>query len=220
MSRARVVSVNVGAIGSLHWRGRHYRSAFAKSPRSGSVQVGRLGLTGDRQADLTVHGGVTKAVYAYPVEHLNAWSEELGEVLGPGAFGENLTTSGLLETEVAVGDRLTIGTATLIVTQPRVPCVKMNARFQRADMTRRFVRARRPGFYMRVLEPGRVASGDEITRIAAPGVAVRTVFDLLSGATGDEAALVDVLALPSLGDGARADLEQRLRRLRERPGGQ
>jgi len=123
-------------------------------------------LDGDRQADLTVHGGRDKAVYGYPSEHYPFWKKELPGVELPwGSFGENLTTSGLLEGTVYIGDRFTIGTAEVVVTQPRLPCFKLNLKFQRDDLIKRFLAGGRTGFYFRVLREGEVGAGDEIVRV-------------------------------------------------------
>jgi len=122
-----------------------------------------LNLEGDRQADLTVHGGQDKAVYVYPSEHYSFWKKELPGVDLPwGAFGENFTTQALLETGVCLGDRFNIGTAEVVVTQPRLPCFKMNLKFDRGDMVKRFLASRRTGLYFRVLREGEVGAGDEI----------------------------------------------------------
>jgi len=120
-----------------------------------------LNLEGDRQADLTVHGGQDKAVYVYPSEHYSFWKKELPGIDLPwGAFGENFTTQGLLETGVCLGDRFNIGTAEVVVTQPRLPCFKMNLKFDRGDMVKRFLARRRTGFYFRVLREGEVGAVD------------------------------------------------------------
>jgi MOSC domain-containing protein YiiM len=127
------------------------------------VAVGELNLEGDRQADLRVHGGSSKSVYVYPSEHYDFWRSELPETELPwGAFGENLTTDGLLETEVRRGDRLRIGTAEFGVTVPRYPCYKLGIRFQRSDILRRFAQSGRSGFYLTILQTGSLAADDEI----------------------------------------------------------
>jgi MOSC domain-containing protein YiiM len=126
----------------------------------GRVRVNRLNLAGDQQSDLSVHGGPEKAVYAYPSEHYAYWGRELpGTDLPWGAFGENLTTQGLLEEGVKIGDRLRVGSAEFVVTQPRMPCYKLGVRFSRADMVKRFLQSGRPGFYLAVLREGEVGSG-------------------------------------------------------------
>lgn len=161
---ARVLSVNVGLPRAVHWGGRTVRTAIFKEPVAGRVAVRRHNLAGDAQADLRVHGGEKKAVYAYPHEHYAWWRELLGRELEPGAFGENLTIEGLLETEARVGDRLRIGTAVLAVTQPRMPCYKLGIRFGDDAFVQRFLESDRPGFYLAIVEEGEVGAGDAIER--------------------------------------------------------
>jgi MOSC domain-containing protein YiiM len=159
----KVLSVNVGRPQDIEWRTETLQTAIYKAPVSGSVAVARLNIAGDQQADLSVHGGPEKAVYAYPSEHYAFWREKLPGVALPwGSFGENLTIEGLLETAVRVGDVLRIGTTELVVTQPRMPCFKLNVRFQRPDMVKRFMRSGRTGFYLAVLNEGHVGAGDPI----------------------------------------------------------
>jgi MOSC domain-containing protein YiiM len=158
----KLISVNVGLPREVQWRGRTVRTSIWKSPVEGRRHVGRFNVDGDRQADLRIHGGTQKAVYVYPSEHYAYWREELGEDLSWGAFGENLTLEGLLERDVATGDRLTIGTAEFMVSQPRTPCFKLMIRFGRDDMIQRFRAARRPGFYLSVVREGEVGAGDDI----------------------------------------------------------
>ena len=137
-----------------------------KTPVQKRLRMRALNLEGDRQADLSVHGGQDKAVYAYPSEHYPYWKNELpGMELPWGTFGENLTTEGLLESDVGLGDRFTIGTAEVVVTQPRLPCFKLNLKFDRDDMVKRFLASRRTGFYFRVLREGEIGAGDEIVRV-------------------------------------------------------
>jgi MOSC domain-containing protein YiiM len=129
--------------------------------------VTRLGLEGDAQADHRVHGGPDKAVYAYPSEHYAFWARELpGTALPWGAFGENLTTEGLLEGDVRPGDRFLAGSAELQVTDPRMPCYKLGVRFERDDMVKRFLASGRTGFYLAVVREGEVAAGDPIELVA------------------------------------------------------
>jgi MOSC domain-containing protein YiiM len=163
----RVVSVNVGLPRAVRWRGREVTTAIFKEPAHGRLPIRRLNLDGDRQADLTVHGGAAKAVYAYPLEHYAFWREELGEELALGAFGENLTVEGLpLEDAVAVGDRFRVGTAQLVVTQPRLPCYKLGIRFGRKEMIKRFLASGRTGYYFAVAVEGDVAAGDQLQTLA------------------------------------------------------
>jgi MOSC domain-containing protein YiiM len=162
----RVISVNVGLPRPVPGRGGMVMTGIFKDPVAGRVRVRRLNLAGDRQADLSVHGGPDKAVYAYPSEHYPFWRNELPEhELAWGAFGENLTTEGWWEDEVHVGDRFRIGTAEMVVTQPRMPCFKLGLRFGRDDVIARFLESGRPGFYLRVLQEGEVEAGDPCERI-------------------------------------------------------
>jgi MOSC domain-containing protein YiiM len=175
----RVVSVNVGYPRPVVWQGRRIMTGIFKEPVAGRVAVRRLNLEGDGQADLSVHGGPDKAVYAYPSEHYPFWRNELElSDLPWGAFGENLTTEGLWEDEVHVGDRFRIGTAEAVVTQPRTPCFKLGIRFGREDVIERFLESGRPGFYLRVLQEGDVAAGDSMERIHEEENRV-TVVDLV-----------------------------------------
>jgi MOSC domain-containing protein YiiM len=148
------------------WKGQTLTTAIFKAPVQGQVMMRTLDLDGDRQADLSVHGGPYKAVYAYPVEHYSFWRTELPEMeLRWGAFGENLTTEGLDESGTHIGDRFRIGAATVMVTQPRVPCFKLAAKFRRDDILKRFLSSGRSGFYFSVVEEGLIAAGDTIERI-------------------------------------------------------
>ena len=159
----RVVSVNVGLPREVLWKGTRVSTGIFKSPVTGSVEVKTLNLRGDQQADLTVHGGVHKAVYAYPSEHYPFWRGELPQAdLAWGAFGENLTTEGLMEDALYIGDRLRVGSALLMVTQPRMPCYKITIRFDRDDMIKRFIASKTSGFYFSVVEEGEVAAGSPI----------------------------------------------------------
>ena len=138
-------------------------TAIFKEQVDGPVKVNELNLEGDAQADLRVHGGWSKAVYVYPVEHYEFWRSELPEMqLGNSQFGENLTVEGLLETDVFIGDRLKIGTAEFVVTEPRLPCYKLGIRFGRKDILRRFLQSRRTGFYLAVTRTGDIAAGEAI----------------------------------------------------------
>ena len=159
----KVLSVNVGLPRIVEYNGEPVSTAIFKTPVSGSVRVGETNLEGDRQADLRVHGGYYKAVYVYPSENYDFWRSELEDVeLVAGHFGENLTTLGVLETDVNVGDRLRIGSAEFAVTQPRSPCYKLNIRFRRNDMIKRFVKSGLSGFYLSIEKTGELAAGDDI----------------------------------------------------------
>jgi len=163
----RLISVNVGPVRQLgRVRGKPVRSGFVKKPVSGTVKVGRLNLERDRQADLTVHGGMDKAVYVYPSEHYPFWAQKYPDMELPwGSFGENLTTEGLLEDEVHIGDRLVAGSAEFAVTQPRFPCYKLGLRFGTQAILKVFLDSERSGYYLRVLREGEVKAGDEIRTV-------------------------------------------------------
>jgi len=163
----KIVSLNIGLPREVTWRGLHVTTGIFKEPVEGRVALRKLNLDGDRQADLTVHGGEFKAVYCYPLEHYDYWKKELpGRELPMGSFGENFTTEGWLEDSVHLGDRFAIGSAEVIVTQPRLPCYKLGVRFQSDDMVKRFLASGRMGFYLAVTREGEVGAGDEIKVIA------------------------------------------------------
>ncbi len=182
----RVVSVNVGTPRQVRVPGGLVPTAIFKSPVEGRVKLRRHNLAGDRQADLTVHGGANKAVYQYPSEHYSYWAGQLPDADLPfGAFGENLTTAGLLEDAVRIGDRFRIGSAILQVTQPRMPCFKLGIRFGRADMVKRFWLSGRSGIYFSVVEEGELGSGDAVEQVGA-GPEEITVADVVRLFKGDE----------------------------------
>ena len=163
MSALKLLSINVGKPREVEWHGRIVRTSIFKSPVLNPVRVATLNLEGDEQSDLTVHGGVHKAVYAYPSEHYPFWRKEISGLDLPwGAFCENFTTEGLLEEAVHIGDRLRVGSAEFIVTQPRMPCYKLGIRFGRPEIVKRFLQSGRSGFYLGVLEEGRISAGDSV----------------------------------------------------------
>jgi MOSC domain-containing protein YiiM len=209
----KVVSVNVGLPREIAWRGETLRSAIFKQPVAGRVAVRGHNLAGDRQADLSVHGGPDKAVYAYPVEHYALWSAELPELaLGWGAFGENLSTEGLLETEVQVGDRYRVGSAQLVVTQPRIPCHKLAARHARPDLPKRLLASGRSGFYLRIEVEGELGAGDAIERVSRDerGLRVADIYALLGARKGDTALLRRAVEHPDLAASWREHLQSQL----------
>lgn len=166
----RLISVNVGQPRLAMYREQTVSTGIFKQPVSGSVALRTLNLDGDRQADLTVHGGPFKAVYAYPSEHYVFWHTELpGSNLPWGMFGENFTTEGLFESDLHVGDRLRVGTAIIMVRQPRVPCYKLGIKFQRNDILARFLRSGRSGFYFSVEQEGTVSTGDSFEVLSREG---------------------------------------------------
>jgi MOSC domain-containing protein YiiM len=216
----RILSVNTGRPAPLAHGGRTVTSGIVKRPAAGRVAVGPAGLEGDGQADLTVHGGPDKAVYAYPSEHYAHWAAELGRAdLGPGHFGENLTLEGLLEHEVSIGDLLRAGDALLEVSQPRVPCFKLGMRMGDPRFLKPFLRSGRVGFYLRVREGGSLAAGDRLA-LERPGAAgSMTVGEvaalLLDGAGPDE--LDRGAAVAALPLGWRQGFAERAVALRRRP---
>jgi len=160
---ARLVSLNVALPRLTVYNGQTINTGIFKQPVPGAVSLRILNLDGDRQADLNVHGGPFKAVYAYPSEHYAFWKGELPDTDLPwGMFGENFTTEGLFEDDLHIGDRLQTGTAILMVRQPRLPCFKLAAKFRRDDILERFLDSGRSGFYFSVEEEGTVRAGDSI----------------------------------------------------------
>jgi len=163
----KVVSLNVGLPREVEWGGYIVTTGIYKQPVEGRVALRKLNLDGDRQADLTVHGGEYKAVYCYPLAHYEYWKKELpGRELPLAIFGENFTTDGMLEDSVHLGDTFSVGSAEVIVTQPRLPCYKLGIRFQSDDMVKRFIASARTGFYLAVTREGEVGAGDDIKTIA------------------------------------------------------
>src|SRR6266436_3026888 len=173
----KLVSLNTGLPREVSWHGRIVTTAIFKEPARGRVALRKLNLDGDRQADLTVHGGEHKAVYCNSLVHYDYWKKELpGRELPMGMFGENFTiddgTDGLPEESVHLGDRFSIGTAEVVVTQPRLPCYKLGVRFGSDDMVKRFLASGRTGFYVAVVREGEVGAGDEIEVISGEANAV------------------------------------------------
>jgi MOSC domain-containing protein YiiM len=163
----KLVSLNTGLPREVQWRGQIVSTGIYKEPVEGRVALRQLNLDGDRQADLSVHGGEHKAVYCYPLAHYDYWKKELpGRDLPLAIFGENFTIDGLLENSVHLGDRFSVGSAEVVVTQPRLPCYKLGIRFQSDDMVKRFLASGRTGFYLAVTREGEVGAGDGMEVIA------------------------------------------------------
>jgi MOSC domain-containing protein YiiM len=183
---------------------------------AGPVMLRTLNLDGDRQADLSVHGGVSKAVYAYPVEHYEFWKKALPDTRLPyGMFGENFTTKGLLEDEVNVGDRFRVGEAELMVTEPRLPCYKLGIKFGRTDIIRKFLQSRRTGFYFAVLKEGEVEAGDAIELLSRDegGVAISDIVRLYAFEKDDPAMLRRAVKLEALSESWRGYFQNQLEKL-------
>jgi MOSC domain-containing protein YiiM len=165
-SDMKLISVNVGLPRVVMSNGDPVSTGIFKMPVAGRVMLRTLNLDGDRQADLSVHGGSSKAVYVYPSEHYDYWKHELPEMKLPwGMFGENFTTTGLFESELNIGDKFRVGSTVVMVTQPRLPCYKLGIRFGRSDIIKRFLGSERTGFYFAVLQEGEVGVGDPIELI-------------------------------------------------------
>ena len=198
----KLTSLNVGKPREIHWKGRTVRTGIFKEPVSGRIAIRTLNLDGDGQADLSVHGGPEKAVYLYPSEHYPFWREEFPDIELPwGMFGENLTTEGILENAVNIGDRFRMGSAELIAVQPRMPCYKLGIRFGRNDIIKRFMASGRSGIYFAVLKEGEVGAGDIIELISRDvnQVTISDIARLLGSDREDIKTMrrvVDVEALP------------------------
>jgi MOSC domain-containing protein YiiM len=216
----KLVSVNTGLPREVSWHRRRVTTAIFKEAVKGRVALRKLNLDGDRQADLKVHGGEYKAVYCYPLAHYDYWKKELpGRELPMGVFGENFTLDdtgpGLLEESVHLGDRFSVGTAEVAVTQPRLPCYKLGIRFGSDDMVKRFLASGRTGFYMAVVREGEVGAGDEMKRIArdANAVPVSEITRLYVAKRYGEAEILAVqraLRVPELPESWKAYLRERL----------
>ena len=193
--------------------GQTCNTAIRKSPLADRVFVGKLNVEGDKQANLDVHGGEHKAVYAYPSEHYPAWQEELErDDLSAGAFGENFTLEGLLESEVFIGDRFRIGDVLVEVTQPRVPCKNLAVRFRSPPIIRQFLHSQRSGFYLRVLQEGEVGAGDPIAREHrdAGSMSVKAIHTLFFFDRENTEGIRAAAQIPALSEEWRAQLAQRL----------
>lgn len=197
----KLISVQVGLPREIVYKGREITTGIFKAPVAGRVIARRLNLDGDGQADLTVHGGIDKAVYVYASEHYPFWRDELPDMqLDHGQFGENFTTAGLLEDRVNIGDRYRIGSALLQVTQPRMPCYKLAAKFERDDILKRFLKSLRTGFYFSVIEEGEIGAGDAIELVGrdAAGITVTDITRLYISKGKDRDMLGRAAALEAL----------------------
>lgn len=208
----RVVSVNVGAPRTVDWHGRRVRTAIWKEPVAGPVEVRGVNLAGDGQADRRVHGGTHKAVYAYGMGDYRWWAGQLGATLDPGTFGENLTVDGFDVAQAWVGERWRVGTSTLEVSEPRLPCFKLGIRMGTADFVDLFAMVGRFGTYLRIVEEGAVTVGDAIELVARPDDRL-TVAELAESRHSDDAGLLTrVAGHPAVSapwaDGARRTLRR------------
>jgi MOSC domain-containing protein YiiM len=208
----KLLSVNVGLPREIEWQGRLVRTSIFKSPVSGKVRVTQLNLDGDKQSDLSVHGGVHKAVYAYPSEHYEFWRKEIpGMDLPWGVFGENFTISGLFE-DIHIGDRIAVGSAEFMVTQPRMPCYKLGIRFRRPQIIKEFLESGRTGFYLAVLTEGTVSAGEAIEVLSRDenGVTVTQIVDLYKSDASNQELLRKASEIPALPPSWKEHFRKRL----------
>jgi len=210
----KILSISVGRPREVESRGKRVLTSIFKEPVAGDVWARALNLDGDEQSDLSVHGGPDKAVYVYPSEHYAYWRAQLPGIELPwGAFGENLTSEGLSETAVHIGDLISIGAAEFVVTQPRIPCFKLGIRFGRLDMVRRFQQSGRTGFYLAVRREGVIAAGDEVRLVPGEqhGVSVADIVRLYTSHDGEQPLLRRAVALAALPESWRDHFRPLLR---------
>lgn len=214
-ANARVLSVNVGRPREFDYNGRPAKSAIWKSPVAGRIAARGVNLEGDDQADRKAHGGPDKSVYAYAIEDLRWWEEQLGRALQYAEFGENLTTEGIAVNDALVGERWAIGTAVFEVSEPRIPCWRLGVRMNDQGFVRRFTEALRPGTYLRIIVEGAVGAGDEIRIIERPAhdMTVRDIFRIY---TRDRGEVERLLAVPRLSDAWRTWAQRYLDEIKDR----
>jgi MOSC domain-containing protein YiiM len=209
----KLISLNVGLPRQVTFRGELVTTGIFKEPIYHRTKLRKLNLDGDKQADLTVHGGVDKAVYSYPGEHYRFWQKELPDkYLSWGMFGENFTTEGLFEDNVNIGDQFQIGTAIVIVTQPRMPCYKLGVKFGRMDIIKRFLSSGLTGIYFKVLQEGEVGVGDviELIRRDDNNVTVKDVVRIYTVDKDDVHTMERAIKIKDLPDGWRSHFIEQL----------
>jgi MOSC domain-containing protein YiiM len=202
MDTGRVLSVNVGGVREFEYKGRPSKSDIWKSPVAGRIAPRGVNLEGDDQADRKAHGGPDKAVYAYAVEDARWWEQEIGRPFEYGEFGENLTTEGIEVNHALIGERWEIGTTTLEVSEPRIPCWRLGVRMNDPTFPRRFTEAMRPGAYLRIIAEGTVGAGDGIRVVERPGHGL-TVGDVFRIYTRDRDQAERLLAVPRMSESWR-----------------
>jgi MOSC domain-containing protein YiiM len=213
---ARVVSVNVGAVREFEYKGRPAKSAIWKSPTARRIAARGVNLEGDQQADRKAHGGPDKAIYAYALEDMRWWEQQIGRSLSYGEFGENLTTEGIDVNTALVGDRWEIGATILEVSEPRIPCWRLGVRMNDEMFLRRFTQAMRPGTYLRIVVEGDVGAGDKIRVVERPdhNLTIRDVFRIY---TRDRDEVERLLAVPQMSESWRTWAEDWLRKAKGGP---
>jgi MOSC domain-containing protein YiiM len=212
----KILSVNVGLPREVLFGKDIVTTGIFKDPVQGPVKLRKLNLDGDKQADLTVHGGEDKAVYAYPMEHYEYWQHELPNMALPwGMFGENFTTEGLIEDAVNIGDRFRIGSTEVVATQPRLPCYKLGVKFGRMDIVRRFLASGRPGIYFKVLLEGEVEAGESIELISKDqsNITVYDIVRLYVRDNNDVESMRRAIKVKALPNGWRYHFRQQIRHL-------
>lgn len=210
----KILSVNVGLPREIIFKGEVITTGIFKKPVKGRIKLMKLNLDGDRQADLTVHGGIDKAIYAYPSEHYQYWQRELPDMaFSWGMFGENFTTAGLDEDSVNIGDKFQVGTSRLIATQPRMPCYKLGIKFGRTDVIRKFLISRRPGIYFKVLSEGEVGAGDEIKLFSRnkTNVTINDIVRLYVQDKNDVETMKRAMSIESLPKGWKNHFQEQIR---------
>jgi MOSC domain-containing protein YiiM len=219
MTLVRVISINVGRPRLIRWQGQTYSTGIFKQPIAGRVMLRRTNLDGDRQADLSAHGGPDKAVYGYPSEHYPYWRNVLStRDLAWGSFGENLTMEGMLETEVSVGDRFRLGSAIVMVKTPRIPCLKLAARFNRSTMIKEFLHSGYSGLYFSVVEEGEIGAGDQFQFLGGetPTLSIAEINRLYVSPPSDVELLKRATQVKSLPASWRDHFQAKLKDAREK----
>lgn len=209
----KLISLNVGIPRQVTYKSELVTTGIFKEPIHHRTILRKLNLDGDKQADLTVHGGLDKAVYSYPAEHYGYWQKELpGMYLSWGMFGENFTTEGLFEDNVNIGDQFQIGSAIVIATQPRMPCYKLGVKFGRMDIVKRFLASGLTGIYFKVLQEGEVGAGDVIKLIRRDdnNVTVKDVMRIYSVDKDDVQTMERAIKVKDLPDGWRSHFIEQL----------
>ena len=210
----KLISINVGLPREITVAGKTVRTSIWKYPVQGRIRISTLNLDGDQQSDLSVHGGVDKAVYLYPSEHYSYWRAQLADLDLPwGAFGENFTSEGIVEDQVTIGARLRVGSAEFMVTQPRMPCFKLGIRFNRRDIVKRFLESKRSGFYLSVIREGEVENGNaiEFAERQETGVTITDIVNLYTIDSENQELLRRATELPALPQSWKDYFRKRLR---------
>jgi MOSC domain-containing protein YiiM len=217
----KILSVNVSLPKEVDFEGQKVTTGIFKEPIEGRVMLRTLNLDGDKQADLTVHGGPDKAVYTYPIEHYEFWHKVYSKMEMPnGMFGENLTTEGLMEAGVNVGDVFKIGSSKVIATQPRMPCYKLGVKFRRMDVLKKFLASGRSGIYFKVLEEGEVGAGDPIIQIKKDTnwVGISDIVRLYTSDREDIGMMRRAIKVEALPEGWKDYFYEQIRRVEKKSG--